>query len=248
MLGHIVSQDGIRIDPKRVATIDKITPPRNFKGIQSFFGKINFLIRFVTNFTKIFMPISRMLKKGEKVIWLEDPLKDFQDIKDAIKAAPILKSPYYCKPFELFTFASFHIVVGVLLQKSDEGFEQPISFFSKSLQVAELNYDTTIKQAYSLVKAINNFRTYLIGTIVVAYVPSATVNEIFTQQETIGWRCRWINRIQDFDIDIQITKLVRGQGLEKLMAKTNLEANKIKLNKKKLLPSVICKHVVGTKD
>ena len=42
-----------------------------------------------------------------------------------------------------------------------------------------------------------------------------------------GRRCRWINRIQEFNIDIQINKLVRGQGLAKLMIEANLEANHI---------------------
>lgn len=42
-----------------------------------------------------------------------------------------------------------------------------------------------------------------------------------------GRRCRWINRIHEFNIDIQITKLVRGQVLAKLMIEANLEENQI---------------------
>lgn len=57
LLGHIVSKSGVRIDPERVATIDKISQPKNVKGIQSFFGQINFLRRFVTNFAEISRPI-----------------------------------------------------------------------------------------------------------------------------------------------------------------------------------------------
>ena len=53
--------------------------------------------------------------------------------------------------------------------------------------------------------------------------------DIFSQQEVSGRRCRWINRIHEFDIKIQITKLVRGQGLAKLMAQSNLDANQINM-------------------
>ena len=42
LLGHIVSKDGVKIDPERVAAIDKIPEPKNVKGIQSFFGQVNF--------------------------------------------------------------------------------------------------------------------------------------------------------------------------------------------------------------
>jgi hypothetical protein len=43
LLGHIVSRDGIRIDPKRIEAIDNISIPRNVKEIQSFLGTIIFL-------------------------------------------------------------------------------------------------------------------------------------------------------------------------------------------------------------
>ena len=42
LLGHIMSKDGVNIDPKRVATIDEVPKPKNVKEIQSFFGQVNF--------------------------------------------------------------------------------------------------------------------------------------------------------------------------------------------------------------
>ena len=38
LLGHIVSKDGVKIDPERVVAIDKVPKPRNVKGIKYFFG------------------------------------------------------------------------------------------------------------------------------------------------------------------------------------------------------------------
>ena len=66
LLGHIVSRDGIRIDPKRVEAIDIISIPRNVKEIQSFLGKINFLRRFIPNFAEIMKLIRDMLKKEQR--------------------------------------------------------------------------------------------------------------------------------------------------------------------------------------
>ena len=65
------------------------------------------------------------------------------------------------------------------------------------------------------------------GATVIAFVPTTIVKYIFSQQEVSGRRCRWINRIQEFNIDIHITKLVRGQGLAKLMTEANLEENQV---------------------
>ncbi|XP_057852816.1 uncharacterized protein LOC131063058 [Cryptomeria japonica] len=172
-----------------------------------------------------------MLKKCAKIEWNEEPIKAFQEIKKAIKIAPVLKTPDYGKPMQIFSFASFHTVVVVLLQKNSESFEQPIAFFSKYLQATDLKYDLNEKQSYALVKAIKAFRSYLMGATVVTYVPSYAIKDIFTRLEVSGRRCRWINRIQEFNIDIQITKLVRGQGLVKLMVQSNLDANQINIVK-----------------
>jgi hypothetical protein len=70
LLGHIVSRDGIKINPKRVEAIDTINIPRNIKEIQSFLGKINFLRRFVPNFVEIVKLIIDMLKKKNEVKWI----------------------------------------------------------------------------------------------------------------------------------------------------------------------------------
>jgi hypothetical protein len=69
LLGHIVSKDGIRIDPKRVEAIQTISLPRNKKEIQSFLGRINFLRRFMPNFVEIVKLITYMLKKNYEVKW-----------------------------------------------------------------------------------------------------------------------------------------------------------------------------------
>lgn len=71
----------MRIDPERVAAIDKVPQPKTVKGIQSFFGQINFLKLFVTNFAEISRPISKLLKKGANLEWEGEPTKAFQEIK-----------------------------------------------------------------------------------------------------------------------------------------------------------------------
>lgn len=173
-----------------------------------------------------------MLKKDTKFYWDEEASKAFGEIKKAIQEAQVLKSPDYSKPFSLFSFASYHTVVVVLLQKDNEGYEHPIAFYSKSLQVAELKYEIMEKQAYALVKVVKAFRPYLVNAQVTTYVPHAAVKDILSQFEVTSKRCRWITRIQEFDLEIKITKLVRGLDLAKIMAESNLldvEVNNVEI-------------------
>jgi hypothetical protein len=67
--GHIISKEDIRIDPKRVATIQNIDIPRRRKEIKYFLVRMNFLRRFIPNFVEIVKHITKMLKKDSEIRW-----------------------------------------------------------------------------------------------------------------------------------------------------------------------------------
>ena len=108
----------------------------------------------------------------------------------------------YDKPFMIFSFASPHTIAGVLLQKNEEGYEQPIAFFSQVLRDAELKYNILEKQAYAQVKSLKAFRVYILQSHITAFVPAATVKDILIQGDSEGKRGRWIAKIQEYDLDI----------------------------------------------
>ena len=66
LLGHIISKEGIKIDPTRVSAIQKNEIPRSRKEIQSFLGRVNFLKTFITNFAEIVKHITNMLKNNSE--------------------------------------------------------------------------------------------------------------------------------------------------------------------------------------
>jgi hypothetical protein len=221
LLGHIVSAEGVMIDPARVEAIQKLSLPRSKKDIQSLLGKINFVRRFVPNFAELVKHITCMLKKGAEVKWTDSARNSFQDIKQAIIESPILISPDYNKTFYVFSFASYDMIAAVLLQKDEESFDHPVAFFSKTLRDAELRYDPIEKQAYTLIKALKSFRIYILHSKVIAYVPSSSVKDVLTQPDIDGKRARWIAKMIEFNIEVKPTKLVKGQGLAKLLAEEN---------------------------
>ena len=85
------------------------------------------------NFAEVSRPISKILKKGAIINWEGEPSIAFQEMKSAIKNAPVLRTSDYEKHMHIFSFASFHTIATVLLQRNDNGNEQPVAFFSKSL-------------------------------------------------------------------------------------------------------------------
>jgi hypothetical protein len=135
----------------------------------------------------------------------------------------MLISPDYSKDFLIFSFASLDMVAVVLLQTNEVGLDKPITYFSRALRDAEVRYDTMEKQAYTLVKALKAFRTYFLQSKIIAYVPSAVVKDILIQPEIDERRSKWIAKILEFDLEIKPTKLIKGQGLAKLLAKENCQ-------------------------
>jgi hypothetical protein len=77
------------------------------------------------------------------------------------------------------------------------------------------------KQAFSLVKAIKDFRVYILHSHTIAYVSNVVVKDILTQDNPDGRRGKWIAVILEYDIEIKPTKLIKGQGLAKLMDESN---------------------------
>ena len=71
LLGHIVSQEGIKIDPDRVEAIQRLSLPINKTGVKSFFGQVNFLRRFVPDFAETTKHMVDMMKGNLNFKWNE---------------------------------------------------------------------------------------------------------------------------------------------------------------------------------
>jgi hypothetical protein len=110
LVGHVISKEGIKIDPSKVVAIQKIELPRSRKEVQYFLGMVIFLSRFIPNFAEIMKYITNMLRKDSDVKWTPKESQSFVDIKMALTEALVLVSPDFTKEFLIFSFALEHTV------------------------------------------------------------------------------------------------------------------------------------------
>ena len=136
------------------------------------------------------------MKKDINIKWREEWRKTFGLIKDSISRYTFLVSLDYSKDFQIFLFASEDSIFKVLLQKNDEGSEQPIKFMGKSLQDVELKYAILEKKYYSLVKYLKHFWAYVGYSKIIAYIPHLMVKDILSQSDFLGFRRKWVSKIQ----------------------------------------------------
>lgn len=97
-----------------------------------------------------------------------------------------------------------------------EGVERPIAFFSRIIRDGALKYNIIEKQALALVKALKDFRVYILHSHIIAYVPSAAIKDVLVQADPEGRQGKWITALLEYDVEIKPTKLIKGQGLAKL--------------------------------
>ena len=84
------------------------------------------------------------------------------------------------------------------------------------------------KQAFALIMALKDFRVYILHSPIVSYVPSIAVKDILTQPDPKGRRAKRIAILLEYDLEMKHTKLIKGQGLAKLMAETRVNDVDIK--------------------
>ncbi|KAJ9525524.1 hypothetical protein QJQ45_003107 [Haematococcus lacustris] len=158
-LGHIISAQGISVDPCKVTAISNWPVPTSLKTLQSFLGAANYVRKFVHNFSTIAAPLTNLAgPKKDSFPWKAWPqaeLDAFNALKQAIANVPMLKLPDHSKPFQVHCDASLEGIGAVLMQ---DGY--PLAYNSRKLIPAEVNYTTGEQELLALVSACQQWRAY----------------------------------------------------------------------------------------
>nr|GEU86013.1 DNA-directed DNA polymerase [Tanacetum cinerariifolium] len=157
VLGHKISKKGIEVDKAKVDVIFKLPHPTTVKGIRSFLGHAGFYRRYIKDFSKIAIPMTRLLEKDTPFIFSQECLDVFQTLKRKLTKALIVIAPDWDMPFELMCDASDFAIGAVLGQRQDKHF-RPIHYVSKTMTEAESKYTTTEKEMLAAVKPLISSR------------------------------------------------------------------------------------------
>jgi len=113
-LGHIISAEGVTMDPAKVQAIHDWPIPRSPRAVRGFLGLAGYYRKFVHNYGAIAAPLTALLKK-EGFTWNDDATAAFSALKAAVTSAPMLALPDFAKPFVVECDASTHGFDAVLI-------------------------------------------------------------------------------------------------------------------------------------
>ncbi|RVW72205.1 Transposon Ty3-I Gag-Pol polyprotein [Vitis vinifera] len=212
VLRHIISKNGIEVDKAKVELIVKLPPPTNVKGIRQFLGHAGFYRRFIKDFSKISKPLCELLVKDAKFVWDEKCQRSFEELKQFLTTAPIVRAPNWKLPFEVMCDSS-DLAMGAVLGQRQDGKPYVIYYASKTLNEAQRNYTTTEKELLAVVFALDKFRAYLVGSSIVVFTDHSALKYLLTKQDAKARLIRWILLLQEFNLQIRDKK-----GVENVVA------------------------------
>ncbi|XP_073139055.1 uncharacterized protein [Henckelia pumila] len=112
-LGHIVSKEGIAVDPSKVEAVQNWGIPNNASEIRSFLGLAGYYRKFIKGFSSIAVSLT---KKNAKYVWSKECQRSFDQLKEALTSAPVLAVPMDLEEFVVYTDASKMGLGAVLMQ------------------------------------------------------------------------------------------------------------------------------------
>ncbi|GJP81305.1 hypothetical protein CLOP_g11465 [Closterium sp. NIES-67] len=201
-LGHMVSAQGVHVDPKKIEAVRTWQTPENVKELQQFLGFANYYNRFVPQYAKIAAPLTNLLKKNTPCKWEPKHQEAVEQLKQALTSAPILILPDPERDYVIEADASDQAVGAVLMQDQGNGL-QPIAYLSKKLHGAELNYPIHDKEALAIIIAFKAWRCYLEGRRITVYTDHCSLKYLKTQPNLSRRQVRWIDFLEThFHYDI----------------------------------------------
>ena len=136
-LGHVVSSQGVTVDPTKIEAILKWPRPTKVGEVRSFLGLAGYYRRFVQDFSKISAALTHLTKKRKPFIWTPKCEQSFLELRKRLVNAPVLTVPDGSGGLVVYIDASGKGLGCVLMQKG-----KVIAYASRQLKEYERNDPT----------------------------------------------------------------------------------------------------------
>ena len=177
-LGHIISKEGIRVDPKKIEVIIEWKPQSNVTEVCSFLGLASYYRRFIKGFSMTVTLMTRLLQKKVRFEWSEKCQATFEKLKAFLTEAPVLTQPTYGKEYMIFSDASLNGLGYILMQEG-----KVVAYASRQLKPHEKNYPTHDLELAAIVFSLKIWRHYLNGEKCFIYTNHKSFKYLPSQRE-----------------------------------------------------------------
>lgn len=230
-LGHIVTPEGVKVDPKKVEVVKNWPQPQNSRELLSFLGLAGYFRRFIPHFSKIAQPLYQLTQQSVKFEWSPACQESFQHLRLRLTSAPVLRLPNKHGTFIVSCDAS-GFAVGAMLEQVDAADQKPhvIAYFSKKMTPSETRYPIREQELLALVAALKHWEHYLRGRPFIVYTDHQSLIYIQTQKHLTGRLARWHNFMVDFEFEVRYRPGKNNPVADALSRAPDLELNLLLLD------------------
>ena len=202
-LGHMVGNGRIQPLAAKIRDVRDFIRPKKKKQVRAFLGLAGYYRRFIDKYSIITSPLSDLTKDvhPDKVQWTITTEAAFQEVKNLLASAPILRCPRWKETFYLQTDASGKGIAGVLSQRHAEE-EHPIAYFSKIFSPAERNYSAVEQECLAVVKSVKHFSVYLSNQPFVIETDNKALVHLNRFRDANSRMVRWALSLQPYDFEV----------------------------------------------
>ena len=202
-LGHLVSPDGVAVNPANVEAIKSWALPETRKELESFLGFVNYHrnhIKDCAALSDCLYKVAASVKRG-RVELQEEHRQAFEQLKQALINAPVLPYPDPECTFILDCDAS-DSAIGCELSQVVDGQEKVIAYGSYALCREQRNYCTTRKELLAVVRFTRQFRHYLLGRKFICRTDHNSLTWLMRFQNVEGQLARWLEELSQYHMEI----------------------------------------------
>ncbi|KAI3821399.1 hypothetical protein L1987_08966 [Smallanthus sonchifolius] len=116
-LSHVINPNGIMVDPAKIETVKEWNVPKTPTEIQSFLGLAGYYRRFIKDFSRIALPLTKLTRKEVKYEWGQTQNNAFEELKARLTQAPVLTLPEGNEDLVVYSDASGQGLGCVLMQR-----------------------------------------------------------------------------------------------------------------------------------
>ncbi|XP_019462936.1 PREDICTED: uncharacterized protein LOC109361858 [Lupinus angustifolius] len=219
VLGFIVSQKGIEVDPEKVKLIIKMPAPRTEIEVRGFLGRLNYISRFIFQLTSTCEPIFKLLRKNHAVKWNDDCQSAFEKIKQYLIEPPVLMPPVLGRPLILYLTVLDESMGCVLGQHDESGRkEHTIYYLSKKFTACEIKYSLLERTCCTLVWASRRLRQYMLSHTTWLISKMDSIKYIFEKPVLTGRIAKWKVLLSEYDIAFVTQKAIKGNVIADYLA------------------------------
>ncbi|GAU22915.1 hypothetical protein TSUD_377270 [Trifolium subterraneum] len=209
-LGHMISEEGVAVDPSKITSVMQWPQPRNVKGVRGFLGLTGYYRKFIRSYGRIAKPLTELTKKdGFK--WGIDAQKDFDELKKRLTTAPVLALPNFSKDLLIECDASGEGLGAILMQDGE-----PIAYFSKAIGGRNLTKSAYEKELMAVVLAIQHWRPYLLGRKFSVSTDQKSLKQLLQQRIATAEQQNWIAKLLGYDFEIVYKQGMLNKGADAL--------------------------------